>query len=198
MLRFARTTTPITPSPSSIGGTSKGMKYSKSMPSLSALVAENSADDALSTCSNEGPSVLGCLKVHTHDDSLQKSYQSDELESKRVGFSTVEVRSHAMILGDNPSVSSGPPVTIDWKHQGVTECDLTQYEESKPMRRSKSEIALPAHLREAWLREQGYGSSELARASKEVKKVKKGRSAAIRELTQPSSIFSRRRRSGSM
>ena len=33
-----------------------------------------------------------------------------------VKFSTVEIRSFPMILGDNPSVSKGPPVTLAWDY----------------------------------------------------------------------------------
>jgi hypothetical protein len=84
-----------------------------------------------------------------------------------------------MIMGDNPSVSSGPPVTIDWEHQDVEECDLSGYEESKPEKRSKSQMLLPAEVREAWMRDQGYARSEMAKVGKEIDRIKRGRSAAI-------------------
>jgi hypothetical protein len=35
---------------------------------------------------------------------------------KQVWFDTVEVRYHKIILGDNPSVSEGVPITIHWEH----------------------------------------------------------------------------------
>jgi len=164
------------------------MKYSQSMPSLPTLDASS---DLPSTCSNN-EFVLGCLKIGTQEESVQQEFHSAELvqePGRSVGFSTVEVRSHAMILGDNPSVSSGPPVTLDWTHQDVMECDLSQYEKSKPLRRSKSEICIPSYLRESWLRDQGYARSELTEVSKEIDMIKKGRDAVIRQMMRPS-LFS--------
>jgi hypothetical protein len=123
--------------------------------------------------------VFGCLKVRTQEDSLSRSYCSDALERRRVDFSTIEVRSYPIILGDNPSVSSGPPFTIDWDHQDAEEIDLLEYEKLKPEKRSRQQILLPARLRESWLRAQGYARSEIALVGKEVNRIKKCRDAAI-------------------
>jgi hypothetical protein len=98
-----------------------------------------------------------------------------------------------MIMGDNPSVSSGPPVTIDWEHQDVKECDLSYYEEGKPEKRSKAQMLLPAEVREAWMRDQGYARSEMLEVGKEINRIKKGRSAAIsQQKREPLFSFGRK------
>jgi hypothetical protein len=66
-------------------------------------------------------SVVGteksCLKVSTHALSLERIYGTDRKYAdtvQAVAWSTVEIHSHEVILGDHPSVSSGPPFTIEW------------------------------------------------------------------------------------
>jgi hypothetical protein len=82
-------------------------------------------------------------------------------------------------MGDNPSVSSGPPVTIGWEHQDVEEIDLSDYEELKPEKRTKQDILLPANVRVSWLLDQGYARSEIALVGKEVNRIKKCRNEVI-------------------
>lgn len=120
---------------------------------------------------------FGCLKVRTHDDSISRNYYSDGQERRSVAFSTIEVRTYPIILGDNPSVSSGPPFTIDWDHQDSEEIDLSDYEILKPEKRTREQILLPARVRESWLRAQGYARSEIVEVGKEVNRIKKCRNA---------------------
>jgi hypothetical protein len=172
------------------------VKNSKSAMSLSTLIdaSDVASSSVASECSAE---PLGCLKVCTHDESLRRSYHShsDAQESRSVNFSTIEVRSYPMIMGDAPSVSLGPPLTIDWEHQDVEEYDVSDYEKAKPKKRSKAEMLVPAEVREAWLRDQGYAWSEMEEVRKEINCIKKRRSATIsQQRWQP--LFSLSRQSG--
>lgn len=128
---------------------------------------------------SENNSPFGCLKVRTQDDSVSRVYCSDDLERKSVAFTTIEVRTYPIILGDNPSVSSGPPFTIDWDHQDVVQINLSDYEQLKPVKRTRKEIALTARARESWLRAEGYARSEIEEVGKEVHRIKKCRNAVI-------------------
>jgi hypothetical protein len=127
---------------------------------------------------------LGCLKVRTHDESLSRIYCSGGPEQRSVNFSTIEVRTYPIILGDNPSVSSGPPFTIDWKHQDAEEIDLSDYEKLKPEKRTREQILLPARVRESWLRAQGYARSEILEVGREVNRIKKCRNAVRPQQNQ--------------
>jgi hypothetical protein len=120
---------------------------------------------------------FGCLKVRTHDASISTSYYTDGPERRSVDFSTIEVRTYPIILGDNPAVSSGPPFTIDWDHQDAEEIPLSDYEKLKPEKRTMEQIVLPARVRESWLRAQGYARSEIVQVGKEVNHIKKCRNA---------------------
>lgn len=85
-----------------------------------------------------------CLKIKTAEESLSRLYNFGSLRAsssgkralamltalstsasslsfspfappKHVQFSNVTVHFHALILGDHPSVSEGPPLMLDWK-----------------------------------------------------------------------------------
>jgi hypothetical protein len=163
--------------------------------STSTLSTATTESDFRSVCSADDL-VFGCLKVRTLDDSLSKSFCSDDSERRSVKFSTIEVRSHPMIMGDNPSVSSGPPVTIDWEHQDVEQFDVSDYEKSKPIKRSKREIIIPAHLRESSLRDQGYARSEIAQVGKEVNRIKKCRNASMSQHLFSKALFGKAEKRG--
>jgi hypothetical protein len=130
----------------------------------------------LDTCSIDN-FPLGCLKFRTQDNSISRSYCSDGPERRSVDFSTIEVRTYPIIMGDNPSVSSGPPFTIDWDHLDAEEIDLSDYEILKPEKRPREQLLLPARVRESWLRSQGYARSEIVLVGKEINRIKKCRKA---------------------
>jgi hypothetical protein len=168
------------------------IKNSKSALSLSTLTdfSDVASSHYISECSAE-PVVLGCLKVCTHDESLRRSYHNNDAEESRsVNFSTIEVRSYPIILGENPSVSSGPPVTIDWEHQDVEEYTISDYEKAKPQKRSKAEMLLPAMVREAWLCDH-HARSEMLEVGKEIQRIKKSRNIS-QQRWQPLFSLSRR------
>jgi hypothetical protein len=74
---------------------------------------------------------------------------SDNLGEKSVTFTTVEIHEHAVIMGDNPSTTHGPPLEVDWVEQAHYSLDLDEYEEMRPQRRHKKELAIPSSVRES-------------------------------------------------
>uniref|UniRef100_A0A7S4MMC9 Uncharacterized protein n=1 Tax=Odontella aurita TaxID=265563 RepID=A0A7S4MMC9_9STRA len=123
-----------------------------------------------STASTLGDSIssLGSLNA-----SAAKNTSSDNVEViKVVRFCSVEIREYARALGDNPSVSSGPPITLRWEHSSVSTMDLENYESTRSSRRVKSQMAIPHMTRDDWLREAGYSRSEIADASRAAYEMK--------------------------
>lgn len=50
--------------------------------------------------------------------------------NSRVRFSTIEVRTFPIILGDNPACDQfGPPLSIDWEPETINKVQLDRYEE---------------------------------------------------------------------
>lgn len=45
-----------------------------------------------------------------------------------VSFGQIEIREYPRCLGDNPSVTVGPPISMGWKHDQAYRLDLSEYE----------------------------------------------------------------------
>lgn len=64
------------------------------------------------------------------DDALDCDWLA--MPEKRVTFSSVVVHSHPVVVGDNPSVTEGVPLMLDWKAEETSTFDsLEDYEEEK-------------------------------------------------------------------
>jgi hypothetical protein len=160
-------------------------RISSSEPSSdSALLTDNT----ISTCNSIRPPLEpannGCMKARTQAESIcrlyassSKSETSSESSSSQpiVTFSTVKFHTHAVILGDNPSVSVGPPLAMGWKAVHSDSLDMEEYETSRPPRRQKRDLIIPKNMRVSWLRDEGYARSELAEVEDEIKMIKKYR-----------------------
>lgn len=109
------------------------------------------------------------------------------IQKKMVQFSTVEVRQYPMILGDNPAVSRGPSVTIDWIpfSRSIVNVDLHVRMTPEP-RRKPVQMAMPLYHREFLLRQTGYTRNELLEATKQTNIIKAQRSATVRKLQMQS------------
>jgi hypothetical protein len=108
------------------------MKERHSFSSLLPPVASESFSSCIGSSDSSSSSSSGC------DDGC-----------RRVSFSTIEIHEHAMIMGNNPWTSHGCPLEIDWEEVGNYSLNLEDYEESRPPRRIRDELAMPGDLREA-------------------------------------------------
>jgi len=123
------------------------------------------------------------LTVKTQEESvLTKKTSSSEEDMKckkrnvsKLSFSSVTIRSYAMTLGDNPSVTLGPPLTIEWEHFDSLTTSLDDYELKRGPSRNRASYKIPYILREQILRYVGFGRAELHEASIEIAKTKRGR-----------------------
>jgi hypothetical protein len=89
-----------------------------------------------------------------------------------VSFSTVEIREYPIILGENPSVPKGPPLTIDWQHFDEDSFELEEYESSRPDRRRYREMVVPFELRIDCLKRGGASTRDILKRSKEMEKIR--------------------------
>lgn len=95
----------------------------------------------------------------------------------RVNFNTIEIQEYPIIAGDNPSVSTGVPLTIDWTPLGKNAYDFEEYEQAvEGVRRTcRAEIRIPASRRMEVLRQLGVSRGEIQEAVKEVNLARKQR-----------------------
>ena len=104
--------------------------------------------------------------------------------TRKINFSTVEVRQYERILGDNPSCSSGAPVSIGWKFfQERTLClPVDEYEYYHGHFRDECDMVLDRQERETLLYELGYSEKDLAKVVRENVKMKKNRRQTVNNL----------------
>jgi hypothetical protein len=67
-------------------------------------------------------------------------------KSKGVFFAFVEIIEYDIVLGDHPSVSSGPPISLGWDVESNEMFTVDMYESIRD-RRPRHELIVPASVR---------------------------------------------------
>eukprot|EP00566_Odontella_aurita_P000819 CAMPEP_0113551560 /NCGR_PEP_ID=MMETSP0015_2-20120614/14590_1 /TAXON_ID=2838 /ORGANISM="Odontella" /LENGTH=378 /DNA_ID=CAMNT_0000452461 /DNA_START=214 /DNA_END=1350 /DNA_ORIENTATION=+ /assembly_acc=CAM_ASM_000160 len=112
----------------------------------------------------------------------QQKRASDEFS---VRYGSVEIREFPITLGDNPSVSCGPPFTIDWKPQEIYDpVALDEYESSRPPRRSHLQMAIPEAVRKDLLRKTGLTPQQIVSGCRDLnfEKTRRRKSQRLQHL----------------
>jgi hypothetical protein len=114
--------------------------------------------------------------------SCLKRRNSGVTKPKRtISFTNLEIREYDLTIGDNPSVSYGPPVQLSWQYSEGQTRDLEDYESQKELDRSRGRRShrvenISWAKREALLKRQGFSEDDIQAKMKEVNKMKQGRS----------------------
>lgn len=140
---------------------------------------------AMLTCDNE-PLRRSSMKKNCSHDS---NHNNDGIiqSAPNVAFSSLEIRSYNITLGDAPS-STGPPISLDWGYdpKSTATYDVDYYESyrsNEAPRRTKLELLMPAsHRRELLMSEAGCTRVQIDQALMEARKVVKARNTTIKNL----------------
>lgn len=124
------------------------------------------------------------LKEQLTNTSLSSSSEHKEIDippsddpqrqqRRGVRFSDIYIREYAITLGDNPSCTSGPPVSLDWQFSEFNPIELDQYEEHRGKRRTRCQLMMNYYHRKSLLMHVG-GISEgaIKQAEKQVHRTK--------------------------
>lgn len=103
--------------------------------------------------------------METEDAETGKLAEASE-ERQRIKFSTLQIRHFPIICGDNPAVTFGCPLTIDWQYDDEVTLSIDEYEEGRSAPRSMIELRMPSALRERMLRELGFSRMEIQQSTK--------------------------------
>ncbi|KAG7349044.1 hypothetical protein IV203_011641 [Nitzschia inconspicua] len=137
-------------------------------------------DSSLSNMSSEKNLRFSPLPQKDENDSTVKSIEHEEEDygnvlvmepqsdarssskHRRVSFRTIEIQEYAIIPGENPAVTMGIPLTIDWTPLARISCDLEQYEaqRSQPPR-SMVELRIPMLQRYHMLKNLHFSHREI-------------------------------------
>lgn len=98
---------------------------------------------------------------------------------KTVSFKSVEIAQYAMVLGDHPS-ADGLPLCLAWEADVKSLFKIDEYENAKPVPRSRHQFWMPAQYREDMLLRTGVTASEMLRITKETRRIQKSRHRSIK------------------
>jgi hypothetical protein len=127
-----------------------------------------SSTTAAAACSS--PVKNGCLK---NDDTKPSACP------RKVRFGRVVITEFPIILGDNPAVTAGAPVTMDWTPQNESSFSITAYEQCKPKRRRRRRLLISVSNRAILLLAAGYSIDDIADASINAQQIKFGRQESM-------------------
>jgi hypothetical protein len=97
-----------------------------------------------------------------------------------VEFSSIHIRSYNQTIGDNPSVSYGPPIQLDWEYQEYEPIGINEFKVNRGSRRNFRRMILSCHHRRNVLSWQyGCTEEELKMAEMEANRTKKQRAITI-------------------
>ena len=105
--------------------------------SPSACVALTSSYSGQATLRRDGSLIKTCFRSLSSSQVTDRTrVESDDSISTacwrhRVNFSHVTIREYSRECGDNPSVSSGPPLTLGWDYNEKGKLDIECYEADK-------------------------------------------------------------------
>ncbi|KAL3908844.1 MAG: hypothetical protein SGILL_008326 [Bacillariaceae sp.] len=116
-----------------------------------------------------------------NSSAASNSHSRSSLSSsaKNVRFDQVEIREYHRTVGDNPSVSVGPPVGIDWNYYEAVKSSLEEYESFRGPRREQLELILTRNERDHLLVEWGVPTHRIAAGTRSALKAKNQRKQTI-------------------
>lgn len=98
-----------------------------------------------------------------------------------ISFGSISIREYTRIPGDNPSVSEGPPITVEWEHQDEYEVDIDHYEQKK-VRRSSSQLKLSPESRIEMLKQNGHNMMNIHESTNAASAERKRRLRTLRNM----------------
>ena len=101
--------------------------------------------------------------------------------SNSVSFTSVTIRSYEQTIGDNPAVSYGTPISLDWNYEEHDSIELDSYEIKRSLnRRTRRQMVIDHYRRKNLiLYEFGCTKEEMNRARKDADKIKFHRSVTL-------------------
>jgi hypothetical protein len=148
----------------------------KLAPVKQVVLSMNSQEDVGETCGaslsstsdtsfEEGKGAHQPTEAQTTDQSAEEEKSTSS--GKKVSFSTLQIREYPICVGDNPAVTMGVPITIDWIHDSEVVCTVEEYEEVRPISRSMLELRMPNRCRVNLLRRLGFSRLEILEGTKQ-------------------------------
>lgn len=98
-----------------------------------------------------------------------------------VAFDKVSIREYKIVCGDNPSISEGPPIQLDWSSIDTFNGAVDEFEEEREDERRShpSQMKIPSRVRTELLLYFGSTKAEIESCARKAQKVKKQRNHTL-------------------
>lgn len=187
----------------------EGNKHKTKMCKMCKVMEMPTMSECSSFSTDSSPATKGILRVKSNDDmatlpaSLSNldddcsghsdctSSSCSSTSSNSVRFRNVQIREYGIVLGDNPSCSKGPPVSLGWEYdqEGQQEVLVDVYEKWRVgQRRSMHEMRLPAEVRFGMLREWDVQTRDMKTTESELKEIKTQRLRTLVKVQRKESM----------
>jgi hypothetical protein len=124
-------------------------------------------------------SPKSCLKASPLPSGMNGSHSALKPRFSVV-FDRIKIREYERTLGDNPSCTSGPPISLGWTYLHSCDYPIDEYERNKTVRRSKRALRLPAGRRtELLMKEWECLEDDIRKACREATYVQYCREKAV-------------------
>jgi hypothetical protein len=99
---------------------------------------------------------------------------------KKIRFTTVHIHEHLLVLGDNPAVSRGVPLTLSWESCHSKVYSVDEYEKRRQPKRRRNSLpsAYTPQQREAIAKLSGSSKKAIQYAGVHVKEIQQSREEA--------------------
>ncbi|CAB9496983.1 expressed unknown protein [Seminavis robusta] len=117
----------------------------------------------------------------------RRSRLSGARSGRSVTFSEVRVRTYAQCVGDNPAVTLGVPLSLNWQVVKEETSTVDAYDPVHPQGLREEELAIPAAEREQLVRKSGSCTEDIRKAVRAVNSTKMEREKTLDTLKNASS-----------
>jgi hypothetical protein len=120
---------------------------------------------------------LGFIRTMSAPESTLDRSSRDNLKlPRKVRFHEIQFREYEQTIGDNPCVSYGPPISLDWDYEECGSIDVEEYEANRGRRRGMREMIMNYYVRTNLLTfKYGATEKELKAATKAANREKRSR-----------------------
>lgn len=120
---------------------------------------------------------LGIIRTMSAPESTFDRPSRDNITvPRKVRFHEIQFREYEQTIGDNPCVSYGPPISLDWNYEQTQSMDVEEYEANRGRRRGMREMIMNYYVRTNLLTfKYGATEAELKAATKAANREKRSR-----------------------
>jgi hypothetical protein len=139
-------------------------------------------NNEIANCKTEEYKIIHSEVLRISRAKRMLRFTNHNVDIPTVKYSNITIREYPYDIGDNPSSSSSPSLSIQWKHQFEQTMSVDKYEESVPIRRKGRQMLIPAQIRFKMLRNEGYTFQQIRNESRAVNRIREQRRRTVAQL----------------